>query len=698
MMTKSKRFIALLVVLTLSFACYPITVSAEDTPDESVSAPTYVSSCSDSEKLYCEFDLDVNAMHRFADSEIAFNFDIYRIDSSEEYTAEITSTIDISHNITDTTVYTADNNHSAIAITVLEAATVQNLESLTFEHITISLVNQDGVSEYSFNISLLNTQYGVFIGFIDDECLYDAYLVWLRDNLIITNNEFIDLYDGRRTGFTLNQTVSNVQTYSTTTTYEKYSAYIQYAVYLLNSGAAFRVYGYVKWADRDGDLQAAKNISVVVYDEEPIGNTELASVTTDNTGYFNAVFSNDAGIFENGGYDIRIRVYPQNDFVTVKSLYGEYFIIAECGDDVDSNVSNCVYFAPSNITKAIFIADAINIGGKYVKAMSGTSLDSLELIYPLADEITSFYFDNQISIASKDFASWDVLLHEYGHYVADSFDFFPLVAMQHYITENQISTIHKYDLLSLTGAKYDGCCLAWQEGWAHYFSVASQIQQNAKSLGIAGVGNIGYNGYHMELNTTSDGTEVVEGKGEAHELAVARFLWDITDIEGTTHGASDHDSVELGFSAVWSYVAGSGAYSFSNFLYYLLNTLSDNSTIVKICHLLEQQKMSATLVNITCSTTEAIITWTPAYEDEYVSNTYYLMVCDTNFVTRYSMELTTTTITLSGSLWQYLSTNFSQGIVFSIRTIPDPESSLQDSGSPYETGPYHSKFLFYLPD
>ena len=43
------------------------------------------------------------------------------------------------------------------------------------KHISIDFVNLLGEICYTIDISLLNTQYGVFISYINDECLVDAF-------------------------------------------------------------------------------------------------------------------------------------------------------------------------------------------------------------------------------------------------------------------------------------------------------------------------------------------------------------------------------------------------------------------------------------------------------------------------------------------------------------------------------------------
>ena len=78
--------------------------------------------------------------------------------------------------------------------------------------------------------------------------------------------------------------------------------------------------------------------------------------------------------------------------------------------------------------------------------------------YPAIKPVGTYYdsVKKQINVYRVNYCDWDVIMHEYGHYVEDMLGFFASGGGWHYINE---------DLTERFG-KIVGERKAWNEGWA----------------------------------------------------------------------------------------------------------------------------------------------------------------------------------------------------------------------------------------
>ena len=103
------------------FVGTPVTA---ETPTADVETPKQyiypVGSCSPTDsELYCVFTIDMNAMQRYTDSVIPLDFAIMGAEAEEEYTVEIDTTVDITHNISETDVFTKECNEISLRTPVI---------------------------------------------------------------------------------------------------------------------------------------------------------------------------------------------------------------------------------------------------------------------------------------------------------------------------------------------------------------------------------------------------------------------------------------------------------------------------------------------------------------------------------------------------------------------------------------------------
>jgi hypothetical protein len=648
------------------------------------------------DELRCLFTVNVDEMQHYEDSEIPLDFAIQGIEETQQLTISIDGTVPLEHNQSELQVYTTENNEVSLRITILEPAKRQDVENLEYERITINLQNAEGENVYSIEASVINTQHGVFVSYINEEMLFLEYLEWLKDNAYISTMRYNSVnaeYHTVQGINTTNNTVSMMADNTRASTYQAaYTVHIEYSIVASNSGESLFVSGTVTWGGSNNKPYPARLLEIDLCDKE-IANayTTLASSQTSTSGYFSFAVTNATGILENG-YDISLHIKAKSPYGHARSNLSTTHLYVDCGDNIKHSFSgNYTSSASSIFSRSIYLLDSLVTGADYVKEMSGVTIPCVEITYPHTDLMTDFYYPSCIQITADSFNSWDTVLHEYGHYVADYFEILPYVKMAHDQNQNLISYLQIDDSIPTLALnpKMHGCELAWQEGWATYFCVSAQIHQNAKSLNIPDIGDTMFYGNSIETNMTTNNRW---SKGEGHEFAIARTLWDMADREGSQYGEEDNDPINLGFGTVWYLVMNSEAYSFSAFMQYFYSQFNKTSYVsLNVGSVLADHKITGYIYSLPVSSSSGYLSWYPAYSDAYVTNTHYLEIYNLNMTKIYTFNMGSTgyTYTIGSDLWQSICSLYSNGFYVVVRTVPEE--------SEYATGPYYSKYELYTP-
>jgi len=267
-----------------------------------------------------------------------------------------------------------------------------------------------------------------------------------------------------------------------------------------------------------------RNARVEIRDLEVIGSELLGTVSTDNSGNFQFfVPNNDDGVLQNGR-DIFVDLYAISNGGNVQSnsIGGQYFIESQTINDwaggdlylgslkpADAS-GNAVYNILENLTLAYECVSGISTPPPSVTVMwsegntDGTHYhSSSNQIHLLGTSNDPDQFDD------------DILLHEYGHFLAAKYSYDKSAGGDH-------SWYGHYTAE-----------LAWSEGWAHFFSSACRNSNLQRDYTVGSV---------SRLNLETPGTS-----GSDNEGAVAAILWDIFD--SNSDGA---DNLSLGISRTWS--------------------------------------------------------------------------------------------------------------------------------------------------
>ena len=388
---------------------------------------------------------------------------------------------------------------------------------------------------------------------------------------------------------------------------------------------------------------------------------------------------NQTGILDNG-CDIYIEVYAQTNGIPLQ-------VVRQGGTSdhymVTSTVSNVMTSQPTKtqavtdtlFAKAVYLAQAFNIGVPYVSAMNNGVVYKPDAVnYPSIDD-SSFYNSifNSITLADGDYKEWDVILHEYGHCVAQKIG----------IDDSPGGAHSSYENLTIRYQnKSKGIRLEWSEGWATYFSISAQLYRNAASLNIPGVGNTCYDPTANEIENNSS-----EALGEANERAVSRILLDLAD----NTPSEIRDNVSLGYQAVWNIAKNSGCTTLSECIAaaysYMGKTIENYSNIGK---LLSDQNVAAEPTGISKSSINTLLfSYNKPEESEYLSYQYEILI---TYDSQIRSSITVPVNQSSGCLlteeqYNYIKSNYRNGFYWCVVT--------KDTQNSPETGPYYSEFYYY---
>jgi len=204
-----------------------------------------------------------------------------------------------------------------------------------------------------------------------------------------------------------------------------------------------------------------------------------------------------------------------------------------------------VYFnvGESDRANAFSIAEAQLVPYTYAKDF-GNNLPRVAINYPA--DVTRYNPGSRIDVRQEHGTNWDVLNHEYGHYLTDKlnlsryYDWCGTNYRYHGMKENLISTYGAW-----TGKK-----LAYYEGLATYFAIASQLYAGIED--IEGVGDYYYedqaNNVFVNYNASSADQHNGDLAHAGYEDTVTSILLKIMD-----NKSRGYDIISLGHEEMWNH-------------------------------------------------------------------------------------------------------------------------------------------------
>jgi len=187
---------------------------------------------------------------------------------------------------------------------------------------------------------------------------------------------------------------------------------------------------------------------------------------------------------------------------------------------------------------------------------NNTLMPRINVVYPIGGSV-SYYNPGEVSlnILRQDALDWDVLFHEYGHFVQDKGSSSQF--------DNSPGGAHSGGSTIPIHGKNKGVRLAWSEGWATFFGIEAQIEPTQTLLALPGIPNAGDRIYQdteditvtADLETIGNTSLTGTGQGYASENSIMAVLYDLCDgaADGSVNGLSK-DYVDVTPKQIWNIV------------------------------------------------------------------------------------------------------------------------------------------------
>lgn len=244
------------------------------------------------------------------------------------------------------------------------------------------------------------------------------------------------------------------------------------------------------------DPRTPWGVPVQVFDqnlEAGVADRLLDTVFTDENGQFQATFANDTSAPENG-LDLYVKIESKWDRYVIQDQNGNilsYDTTSSVQTDVASQQEYTIDLNevkqhdqnPFNLIGSLRVADAYE---QQISTNANSDNDTVTVDFPGS---SSSYIDKNIELLSADYNDWDVMLHEYGHYLADVDKLDDYDGGEHSFGVSNIPD----------NGKDVGVRLAWGEGLANYVAISAPIVA-ANQLGtlpnISGLGDTLFSWYN----------------------------------------------------------------------------------------------------------------------------------------------------------------------------------------------------------
>ena len=437
-----------------------------------------------------------------------------------------------------------ENNRSRL---IVELSCVSNSPECTFD-ISVSLENGENIDTSLFAVS---NEYGVFISSFSVDNALERYCQYAIQNNILTEEQARNLFLTRYKitadkKITVESNVSNtamtVNTMSTMTDSIIYD-------------------GFLSWSDDKGDVHWLRRVRVELYSK--IGDilVLLNTTHTDNNGYYK--FNVDPGTY------VVLKIYAGDSNAMVKSgiLFSDYcseIDVGLCEETVSVCTCNETFSMSDDFGKALQISQAVLTARDYAWVMMGKMPSNVTIRYPYSD---GFYYDDEyslIKIAYKEgdvttfpysYASWDAIMHEYGHHIQYQMKITNSPKVNHSSSQNDADARKNKD---------EGVRLAWAESWPTVFALMAQQYYRNELTNIETTANSTYASYIIEEYDI----EINDVRlGEACEQSIMAVLWDLFDSV-----SDERDTISLGHEAFWAVTTESESKTFSDFINHFYNT------------------------------------------------------------------------------------------------------------------------------
>ena len=599
-------------------------------------------------------------------------------------------------------------------------------------HITLDLSNNSSITA---SLYAIYNEYGIFVSGFSKEDALEKYINYALEYLLITEWDadkirVQNLYKNEpyQEDVTINNNLLVKNTLNTNST--------------SNVGDT-EIYGILRWSEgitENDPTHPLRGVKVEIRDSDTIGSKLLGTVYTDNGGNYSLKFNNDSSVLENGGYDLFLRVYAGDDNAYVVKGDGitRYYIDSQhtAHQDVltgSSTSINLTFKMTSDERKAMQISQALLTARDFAKEMKNAVPTSVKVRYPYGTDGCYYNNDNgMITITGvarnttnvpESYASWDVIMHEYGHHMSYELDIIDspggrhavdINMLDHYMSD-QTEDVHDYDCagkcarhrgdepISKTNAKEEAFKLIWSEAWATTFAFVAQEYYATLISDISTVCNSMYDAYNFskpyDYATNARDIQL----GEYSEVAVYSTLWDLLEIFVNNEEAStEAEKLEEGIKKWWDITTISQVYIFSDFITNFYEQYPEY--IGDIGYALEEYNIAATMsvdeddiveLNTTMTSFDIEYSIDTSDIEYYKPDKFYVTVFSEDYSEYYTSPLLTSdTYTISSTTFAMVKTFVGETVHIAFRTIQSGASpGYSNVAQGVFTGPYYSHVI-----
>ena len=482
------------------------------------------------------------------------------------------------------------------------------------------------------------SDYGFFISESSFDAAKSSSYYYLVESGVLTMDEYNEImeHEYSQQGMIFTCEVLSVETTSSS------------APYSVRMTDPITVSGNFFWGDDNDALHPLQYNKVEVWDDR--FDVMLGVVYADASGDFSFTY-----IDEYDYRDIYIKIYAAGENATVLDGDGGVYV---CTSPTRQNVvpgttisiSGEIYMGNS-VGEAFQVSQAINVATQYVKQMNGEYIAPVTVIYPHKVSGKGCFYQGSVDTIyicglpaqredlPESYASWDAIMHEYGHHIQAEFNIANNPGGSHSLVEN---------LVDKRGSKDVGLRLAWGEAYPSVFGGMAQAYYASTLQNIATVGDAEYRSYNKAcLNYETPWHSSYDVISEACEGAVIGVLWDLYDTVNESH-----DTISFSHQNYWDMITNSGAYTMSDFCNYFINRY-DVGRDVALGRLLAYYKISPTDVIADVGGETPSFSWTPnGTSSTYPNNRFDLIFLNTSGSEVLRVEnIITTSYTLSEEEW-----------------------------------------------
>ncbi len=410
----------------------------------------------------------------------------------------------------------------------------------------------------------------------------------------------------------------------------------------IHGASAIQVYGRITYKTSAGTENPVRYAVVQVRNTKDDSILATGNTRADGTYSLYAVYYGSAP-------SVQLRVYAYG----VSDLIGKvgpdtahlYYIYSQVYPDYSSSTLNIslTTTAPvpgsstdSDAARIFSVFDALIQSAAEAYGLRGSLMPFISVVFPG----NATYFsptDHYISMLRQDALDWDVMMHEYGHYVA-------IKGAQRTI-DSSPGGQHSGGTCIPARGKDDGVRLAWSEGWATFFAIMTQLKPSQNLLSMPSIPNSGDRFYNdTEDATIKDDLETIsKNQGYAAENSICATLYDLCD-DNQDIGYGNQtikDTISVPVKTVWNAINSANNNDVGKFYAKICEMLGYNTAqLAAVSPAFTMNYITPVLntptnMELVSSAISPTFQWWSCGDPTagYWHNNFYIIICKNNFST-----------------------------------------------------------------